>query len=67
MTTKNFYLSADLDREIFQDEQGNIYSIEQVKKLLQGGGIDLTLLAQRLINQFNFDFKQAKEYYSFKG
>jgi hypothetical protein len=67
MTKKNFYLSADLDREIFQDESGNIYSVEQVKKLLQGGGVDLTLLAQRLIQQFNYDFKDAREYYSLRG
>ena len=69
MSKKISYLAVDLDREIFKDQEGREYTPGEVKKLIAeiGSPFDLTAMAARLINQFDYDFKKAREFYETKS
>lgn len=74
MKKQRFYLAVDLDREIFKDDKGNEYTPEQTRQLINKSlirdvnnpekiSVDLTMMAARLINEFNFDFEATRKYY----
>lgn len=67
-----YYLSVDLDREIFKDESGKEYTTEQVKRMKEMTlmcdtlEVNTTMMAARLIYHFNYDFQQARDFYNTK-
>jgi len=74
MKTINYYLAVDLDTELFKDDKGNQYTSKEVKELINKSlirdistkerlRVDLTMMAARLINEFNFDFTAARKFY----
>jgi len=66
----NIYLSVDIDREIFKDEKGNEYTLPEAMKLLNDAAhidtlsVNMTLMCQRLIQQFNGNFAEARKFYN---
>jgi hypothetical protein len=75
MKTKTYYFAVNLDREIFKDEKGNEYTTEEVKDIVNKSifrdikdkvriDVNMTMMAARLINEFNFDFAATRKFYN---
>lgn len=66
MAKTHWYFSVDLDREIFNDGSVKEYTPNEFKKFLETADhtkVNMTLMTTRLITQFDYDFKAAREFY----
>jgi len=68
MKTKRISLSVDIDKEEFILGDGKRFTAGQIAKMLsEGRSMEMTVMAERLINQFEYDFEKAREFYKSLG
>lgn len=59
------YFAVDLENKEIVSEDGEKFTVEQFRTLLNGATkpIDMTLMCQRFVTQFNFDFEKTDAFY----
>lgn len=57
------YVGYDLDNARFIDEQGNEIPKSEIVKAVQGQYLDATMMAFRLITEFDFDHEALVAFY----